>query len=106
APAAGDAVAAEATDEPEPTAMPSPPARRPAAEGRRHSDIPDTDWRRRSRRRTEPPGGDVFQPGHFLFEMRFGAYSPEVDEEFDGAATPYADFFGDTPNFYFGLELD
>jgi hypothetical protein len=29
-----------------------------------------------------------------------------VDEEFDGAATPYADFFGTDPLFYFGMELD
>lgn len=41
----------------------------------------------------------------FTFEIRFGAYYPEIDEEFGGAG-PYKDFFGTGAQFYFGLELD
>lgn len=41
----------------------------------------------------------------FTFEMRFGAYAPEVDEEFGGPG-PFADYFGTGAQFYFGLEVD
>ncbi|WP_437667270.1 MXAN_2562 family outer membrane beta-barrel protein [Sorangium sp. So ce1182] len=46
-------------------------------------------------------------PQSFAFELRFGPYSPEVDEEeaLAGAA-PYRTTFGDVQQFYFGLELD
>lgn len=44
--------------------------------------------------------------GNFTFELRFGGYYPQIDEEFNGAATPFADFFGKGPQFYFGLEVD
>jgi hypothetical protein len=61
-------------------------------------------WRQRVRQGESQSKYTDFK--HFYVEMRFGPYSPEVDEEFDGAATPYADFFGDDPLFYFGLEID
>lgn len=67
---------------------------------------PDTDWRRHDRssiHNSERYGS----PQSFAFELRFGAYSPEVDEEFSGGGTgPYATTFGDGSLFYFGLELD
>lgn len=56
-------------------------------------------WRQRSRNASLPDA-------KFTFEARFGAYYPEVDEELNGAATPFADYFGKGAQFYFGLELD
>ncbi len=67
--------------------------------------IPDTNWRQRARR-GESSSSRYTDFSHFFFELRFGPYSPEVDEEFGGAATPYADFFDTDPQFYFGLEID
>jgi len=51
---------------------------------------------------------------HLFAEVRFGGYYPRVDEEFGGAATPYANVFCRTtegplnclPQFVFGVELD
>ncbi|HZO11782.1 MAG TPA: MXAN_2562 family outer membrane beta-barrel protein [Polyangiaceae bacterium] len=63
-------------------------------------------WRQRLEEGREKPGNEYFEPLHFVFELRFGPYMPQVDEEFEGRATPYTDFFGDDPLFYFGLELD
>ncbi len=114
--------------EKEPTAEPGsaapPPGEEPARGGRGERErvsngasgeaggdweprtIDDTDWRRSSTRPGRDDGeSDWLDPTHFLFELRFGPYSPEVDEEFDGA-TSYADIFGDDARFYFGLELD
>lgn len=34
-------------------------------------------------------------PQHFALEVRFGPYLPDVDSEFSGGQTPYADTFGD-----------
>jgi len=84
-----------------------PPPPPPADEGGwEPRTIGDNDWRRSSKReKIDAHDGDWFDPSHFVFELRFGPYSPEVDEEFDGA-TPYADTFGDDARFYFGLELD
>ncbi|MEZ4298600.1 MAG: MXAN_2562 family outer membrane beta-barrel protein [Polyangiaceae bacterium] len=56
-------------------------------------------WRRGSR----PADASL---SRFTFELRFGAYYPEVDEEFAGGATPFADYFGTGAQFYFGAELD
>ena len=67
--------------------------------------IPDTTWRKRARQ-GESSGSRYTDFAHFFFELRFGPYSPQVDDQFDGAATPYADYFGTDPLFYFGLELD
>ncbi|WP_437930012.1 MXAN_2562 family outer membrane beta-barrel protein [Sorangium sp. So ce291] len=44
-------------------------------------------------------------PQSFAFELRFGPYSPEVDEEFSGTG-PYKATFGDSQQFYFGMEFD
>jgi len=41
----------------------------------------------------------------FTFEARFGGYYPEIDEEFGGPG-PYANYFGNGPQFYFGVEVD
>jgi hypothetical protein len=61
------------------------------------------DWRRAGR----PVDEDrMFTLKRFAFEARFGPYYPEIDEEFGGAATPYADVFNDNPQFYFGFEID
>jgi hypothetical protein len=59
----------------------------------------DTSWRRHAKK-------SGFQPAKFTLELRFGGYYPQVDEEFNGSATPFADFFGKGPQFYFGLEGD
>jgi len=41
---------------------------------------------------------------HAAFEVRFGPYSPKID---DSLSTPvYADFFGDTNRYMFGFEVD
>lgn len=56
-------------------------------------------WRQKSR------GGAGLGSSKFTFEARFGAYYPEVDEEFGGPG-PFTDYFGTGPQFYFGLELD
>ncbi len=45
-------------------------------------------------------------PQNFAFEIRFGDYAPNVDDEFGGAATPFRDTFGNGFQFYFGLEVD
>lgn len=45
-------------------------------------------------------------PQNAAFELRFGRYVPDVDSEFGGGATPYADVFGDDSRFLLGLEFD
>ncbi len=70
----------------------------------RHS-LPEEDWRR-SNNRTDDRRDDILDIQRFLLEFRFGAYFPEVDDEFEGKATPFKDFFGDAGQVYFGLELD
>ena len=91
--------------------------------------IDDNTWRQQARR-GEPSSNKLTDWGHFYFELRFGPYSPEVDEEFEGRGqcnadgsvpvdesgnivtggtrdcTPYEDFFGTDALFYFGIELD
>ena len=62
------------------------------------------DWRR-ANRPTED-ADRLFSPGRFAFEVRFGPYTPQIDDEFDGAATPYEDVFNPNPQFYVGLEID
>ncbi|MSP25400.1 MAG: hypothetical protein EXR75_09595 [Myxococcales bacterium] len=99
-------------------AKPSEPPTRPARtetfreeavteeelEQARHG-LPDEDWRQ-SHGRNDDRKDAVVDLEHYLFELRFGGYFPEIDEEFDGKATPYADFFGDSGQTYFGVELD
>jgi hypothetical protein len=45
-------------------------------------------------------------PQNFAFELRFGPYRPNVDGEFNGARTPYKDFFGDDRHLLTQLEVD
>lgn len=45
-------------------------------------------------------------PQNAALEIRFGRYLPNVDDEFNGAATPFADTFGDSNRYLIGLELD
>ena len=87
--------------------------------GRAHAQntrIPDNDWRQGNKgNRAEV----TRSPQNFAFEIRFGPYFPEVDEEFGlgfgEAGGPYAETFGERddrgelevdPQFYFGLEVD
>ncbi len=45
-------------------------------------------------------------PQKWAFELRFGPYLPNVDGEFDGARTPYRDFFGDSQHLMSQIEVD
>ncbi len=45
-------------------------------------------------------------PQHWAFELRFGPYYPQVDEEFNGAATPLATTFGSGHRVMAGIEGD
>jgi len=45
-------------------------------------------------------------PQHAALEIRFGRYLPNVDDEFNGGATPFADTFGNDNRYLIGLELD
>lgn len=62
--------------------------------------VSNTDWRRTSR--PPPP----HPPAQFAFEMRFGPYWPQVDDEFASSPGPYEAVFDNDPQFYFGLEAD
>jgi hypothetical protein len=88
-----------------PASLPPPP---PASEeGWRPRSIDDYEWRQRIRDHEETSGRSEFLDlAHFWFELRFGPYWPAVDDEPGLTGTPYADYFGDEPRFYFGLELD
>jgi len=43
---------------------------------------------------------------NFLVELRGGPWYPNVDSEFDGRATPFADMFGTSDRILLGAELD
>lgn len=45
-------------------------------------------------------------PQHAAFEFRIGPYTPDVDSEFNGGATPYEDSFGTKPSVSPGVEID
>ncbi|HEY4122102.1 MAG TPA: MXAN_2562 family outer membrane beta-barrel protein [Byssovorax sp.] len=65
----------------------------------------DLDWRQHDR--TDHYGRRRLEFPQWVFELRFGAYSPRVDSEPAlGGATPYADVFGTAPQFYLSFELD
>ena len=93
-----------------------PPVDNPGTYRRRTID--DNDWRRRVRAHDDSAGSGFTDFDHFYFEIRFGPYTPEVDDTFEGmscpgldgqprnSCTPYADFFDGDPQFYFGLEFD
>jgi hypothetical protein len=40
------------------------------------------------------------------FELRFGRYQPEVDDEFGSGTTPFRDVFGNSTRFALGFEVD
>jgi hypothetical protein len=61
------------------------------------------DWRQKDR--TDASRGNA-SAQNFAFELRFGPYYPQIDEEFGGAPGPYERAFDDDPQFYFGVELD
>ena len=77
--------------------------------------IPKSNWRQKDR--TSARAEKSHSISTFAFELRFGPYSPEADEEFNGSAFPYAQTFAegeeddpggieDDPQFYFGVEID
>lgn len=43
---------------------------------------------------------------HFLVELRGGPWYPQIDSEFDGRATPFADMFGTTDRLLLSAEFD
>ena len=48
-----------------------------------------------------------FDAEHFVFEIRFGPYYAEVDEEPAlGGSKPFETYFGEEARLYFGLEVD
>jgi hypothetical protein len=86
--------------------LPPPPPASADDEGWRPRSIDDNTWRRRIRDGEPTEGNPFLDPAHFWLEIRFGPYSPAVDDEPGLTGTPYADYFGDDPLFYFGLEVD
>jgi hypothetical protein len=56
------------------------------------------DWRRRDRQTYQ-------SPQRFAFELRFGPYTPEVDEPF-ATPGPMERVFGNRKGFYIGAEVD
>src|SRR5262245_8982449 len=64
-------------------------------------------WRQRERASVEKPPSIW----NFTFELRLGAYSPNIDEEFAvdpsyPCGGPYHCYFGNGLQFYFGLEIN
>jgi hypothetical protein len=51
-------------------------------------------------------GRRVSSPQNFALELRVGPYTPKVDNEFGGAATPFADAFGGSTHWAVGFEVD
>ena len=45
-------------------------------------------------------------PQRFAFELTFGPYIPDIDSEFNGARTPYKDYFGSGSNLLTRVEFD
>src|SRR5262249_33176219 len=45
-------------------------------------------------------------PQNFAIELRLGGWNAAVDREFNGAATPYKDIFGDVLRFLPAVEFD
>jgi hypothetical protein len=53
--------------------------------------------------------GEQGSSQNFAFELRFGAYSPQIDKEpklMSAGVKPYEHVFNSKPQFYIGLELD
>ena len=55
--------------------------------------------------RARERGAPVESPQHVAFELRFGRYVPNIDDEFNGP-TPYETTFGNKDRYTFGLEVD
>ncbi len=99
---------------PNPSGPTDPPSKTPAKAQRAltsktnpaYNTLPQQPWRQSISHPEDDRGRAGFDLKHFLIELRFGPYLPHVDDEFGGAATPYANYFGSSPKFYFGLELD
>ncbi|NLE86235.1 MAG: hypothetical protein GX607_07545 [Myxococcales bacterium] len=61
----------------------------------------------RDLRRPGTPDLSAYRSDQFgAFELRFGPYVPDVDDEFDGRATPYEDLFGTSQRYSIGFEVD
>lgn len=48
----------------------------------------------------------IESPRNMIFEIKFGGFVPDVDKEFNGAKTPYADIFGSSMKLMSQAELD
>ncbi len=84
-----------------------PPATAPRPPGLAPRAIAGNTWRRSIRATEGQSSYPWFDTGHVVFELRFGPYYAEVDEEFsDTGAKPFATYFGDDARVYFGMELD
>jgi hypothetical protein len=55
--------------------------------------------------RARERGRPVESPQNFAFELRFGRYVPNIDDEFNGA-TPYQTTYGGKDRYTFGFEFD
>ncbi len=90
----------------------------PAAAVADQAQLNEYDWRR-SARQGQNARARWLDTTHFLVEIRFGPYWPEVDEEFEDKPNPFSEndplhdlfppyegFFGSGAQFYFGLEFD
>jgi hypothetical protein len=51
------------------------------------------------------PMGHYHSPKHFSVQLTFGPYRPDVDSEFSGARTPYADYFGNDRHLMSQVEV-
>ncbi|PID39147.1 MAG: hypothetical protein CSA65_05750 [Proteobacteria bacterium] len=49
---------------------------------------------------------DFSSPQNFAFEFKLGPYTPNIDGEFDGGASPYEDLFGDGSGIMISGEAD
>ncbi|WP_437289987.1 MXAN_2562 family outer membrane beta-barrel protein [Sorangium sp. So ce406] len=63
-----------------------------------------SDWRRSDRSSIQQEERYA-SPQSFAFELRFGPYSPEVDED-PASGGSFEETFGDDQRFYFGMEFD
>jgi len=52
------------------------------------------------------PTGHWHSPQTFAAQLSFGPYRPDVDSEFDGKRTPYADYFGDGKNLLSQVQVE
>lgn len=73
-----------------------------ATEALAQSGLRDYDWRRSDR---SGKYQNYSSAQNFAFELRFGPYYPQIDEEFSGHG-PYEAVFDNDPQFYFGVEFD